>query len=224
MLYRIMLELAHSREFPNGSPACSYELRLPLTRDHRLDCFESQRSRHRHVIHRFWPTEERRGELKFDHRSWFFAFENGKATDTAVLGRTQFIAGEWLPITESDGHTRYFRVAQVTRALRSSAPARPKANPASGSIAVVTASRAGAANDATMRPRQELVGAVSKVTSTPSGTSGRAQRKPRRAADAQSYSDRFDTASADSFPTSDAPSWTAVTGVGTPTRLAARRA
>ena len=64
MQYRIMLELAQSREFPNGSPACGYELELPLTRDHRLDFGACQRRRHRHIICRFWPKEEWRGELK----------------------------------------------------------------------------------------------------------------------------------------------------------------
>jgi hypothetical protein len=170
MLYKITLELAHSREFPNGSPACSYELRLPLTRDHRLDFYACQRCRHRNVLHRFWPAEERHGELKFDHRGWSLVFGTGKAADTAVLGRAQFIAGEWLPITESDGHTRYFRVVEVVKV-----PA-----------------------------RVHLAGLQN-------GDS------------AQRASDRCDTASADSFPASDAPSWTAVTGVGTPTKRTGRQ-
>ncbi len=115
MLYRIVLELAHSREFPNGSPACGYELELPLTLDHRLDFCACQRRRHRHIICRFWPKEEWRGELKCDHRGWFFSFGRGETADAAILGRTRFIAGEWIPITESDGQTRHFRVAEVVR-------------------------------------------------------------------------------------------------------------
>jgi hypothetical protein len=115
MLYRIRLELAQSREFPNGSRACGYELRLSLTLDHRLDFSACRERRHRHGVCRFWSKKEWRGELSFDHRGWFFAFGHGTATDAAILRRTRFIAGEWIPITEFDGQTRQFRVVEVSR-------------------------------------------------------------------------------------------------------------
>ena len=171
MLYRIMLKLAQSREFPNGNPACGYELELPLTRDHRLDFAACHRRRHRHVICRFWPKEEWRGELTSDHRGWVFSFGRRETDNAAVLGSTRFIAGAWIPITESNGQTRHFRVAEVAKV------------PGRGRSA-----------------------------------------NPQDSDSAQHAGDSCDIAAADSFPASDAPSWTAVTGVGTPTTFAAGHA
>ena len=115
MMYKVVLELAHSREYPNGSRACVYELRLPLTVDQRLDYCACRRHRHRDITSRCWSKEERRGELKCDDRGWFFAFGHREATDAEILGRTRFVAGEWIPITGSDGQTRHFRVVEVGR-------------------------------------------------------------------------------------------------------------
>jgi hypothetical protein len=118
MLYQVVLELAHSREYPNGSRACGYELQLPLTVDQQLDYCACRQHRHRDLICRFWSKEERRGELKCDQRGWFFAFGHGEATEAQILGRTRFVAGEWIPIRGSDGQTGHFRVVEVERMPR----------------------------------------------------------------------------------------------------------
>jgi hypothetical protein len=52
---------------------------------------------------------------------------------------------------------------------------------------------------------------------------GRLPRTPPHPTGAGSASDRFETASADSFPASDAPGWTAVTGVGAPRAIGGPR-
>ena len=226
MLHKVVLELAHSREFPNGSRACGYELQLPLTPDHRLDYDACRRHRYRHIICRFWPKEEWRGELQCDHRGWFFAFGHGDATDAAILGRTQFIVGEWIPITESDGQTRHFRVVEVDRIRRHSVPAKPEANHPFCPVADELTWRVSAANGAVPQdagaPRRdgEFVGAdpprrASEKTNKPPDTEDRAAKEPPYLTDAQLVSDRFDTAPADSFPAGKAPGWTAVSGFGT---------
>lgn len=115
MLYEVKLELAHSREFPNGNTACGYELMLPLTSDHRLDYRAWPQHRLGNSVCRFWPKEEWRGELKHDRDGWYFAFGYGEARDEAVLrrGDDRFIVGERIPIIEFDGQTRIFRVVKI---------------------------------------------------------------------------------------------------------------
>jgi hypothetical protein len=137
MLYEVRLELAHSREFPNGNSACGYELMLPLTSDRRLDYGAWPQQRHGNRVCRFWPKEEWRGELKHDSHGWYFAFGYGEARDEAVLRRDddRFIVGEWIPITEFDGQTRIFRVVEVERKPRPLAHSFP-ASDAPGRTAV----------------------------------------------------------------------------------------
>ena len=147
MMYKVVLELAHSREYPNGSRACVYELKLPFTVDQRLDYCACRRHRHRDIISRSWSKEERRGELKCDHRGWFFAFGHGEATDVEILGRTRFVAGEWIPITGSDGQTRHFRVVEVGRMPRRGDPGSVKDHLCSPVINE-TSWRVGVAHDA----------------------------------------------------------------------------
>jgi hypothetical protein len=115
MLYKVKLELALCREFPNGNTACGYELIVPLTSDHRLDYRAWLQHRHGNSVCRYWPKVEWRGELKRDRGGWYFAFGYGEARDEAVLrrGDDRFIVGEWIPIIEFDGQTRIFRVVEI---------------------------------------------------------------------------------------------------------------
>ena len=116
MLYEVKLELAHSREFPNGNTAFGYELMLPLTSDHRLDYRAWQQHRHGNSVCRFSAQGRVAWQLKHDRHGWYFAFGYGEARDEAVLRRDddRFIVGECIPITEFDGQTRIFGLSKLS--------------------------------------------------------------------------------------------------------------
>ncbi len=120
MRYRIMLELAGCREFPDGNSECGYELCVPLTADHRLDIESWQRRRYGNPVRRFWRERDAQGELRHDRYGWFLAFGHGEDRDEAVFARGEwpFAAGERIAITEFDGQTRFYRVVRLSPELR----------------------------------------------------------------------------------------------------------
>jgi hypothetical protein len=116
MRYRVVLELATSREFPSGSSACGYEMILPLAADCRLDLAAWQRRRHGSPVRRFWHDQrEQHGELRHDRDGWFLAFGHGEETDEAVFepDHEPFVSGTGIAITECDGQTRLFRIVAL---------------------------------------------------------------------------------------------------------------
>jgi hypothetical protein len=112
VLYKVRLELASCREFPNGNSNCGYELLLPLTRNHDLD-FVAWRPR-RTSVRRFWcDGAEACSELTHDREDWYLTFGNGLGRDEAFLQNYRFGPGEDIPIIEFDGRKRVYRVVDV---------------------------------------------------------------------------------------------------------------
>lgn len=116
MLYKVKLELARSREFPQGNSECGYELVLPLTEDRGLDLQAWRQRRDGNSARRYWRNDgEARGELKRDREGWFLAFGYGVARDEAIFrgDDLRFAIGEQISIIEFDGQTRVFRVLEA---------------------------------------------------------------------------------------------------------------
>jgi hypothetical protein len=89
----IRLELARTKEFPEGDPRHGYELRAPLTMDGRLDptAFE-------HPVKGLGPVlRPRRGRRRAD----------------LPVGRPRFSEREYVTITEHGGEARVFRVVSM---------------------------------------------------------------------------------------------------------------
>jgi hypothetical protein len=130
-LQRIRLELARTKEFPNGSAEHGYELVAPLDTAGILDPKGWKAMHQLCTVRRFWgnaPDEHGLLIHRQDGR-WVFSYQAGDADDEPVfrLDRHRFAVGEYISVTEHDGVTRPFRITSVEKpvALRHAEPARP---------------------------------------------------------------------------------------------------
>lgn len=117
MLRRIRLELARTKEHPDGSHAHGYEFVAPLTEEGRLDVEGWRANRQICTVHRFWKGEENQtGQLvRTRSERWAFSYAPGTDDDEAIhrLEDHRFAEGEYVSVREADGETRPFVVVQV---------------------------------------------------------------------------------------------------------------
>ena len=57
-LKRIRIELARTKEFPQGNPRCGYEFKAPLGADGHLDADAWPAVKQLCTVHRFWQGED----------------------------------------------------------------------------------------------------------------------------------------------------------------------
>lgn len=109
----IRLELARTEEFPEGSSAHSYILRLPLGADGLIDQSQLKHPAERPHVRRIWPGEhDRLGAVIPVKGGWAFSYAPGEEDDEAVfhLENHAIRLGEYLTITETDGRQLPFKV------------------------------------------------------------------------------------------------------------------
>jgi hypothetical protein len=117
-LKMIRLELARTKEFPDGSGQHGYEFVAPLDAKGRLDASGWKQFHEACTVRRFWgDADDEHGTLI--HRTdgkWVFSYEVGDDEDDEPIfrfDRHAFVKGEYVSVTEHDGVTRPFRVAAV---------------------------------------------------------------------------------------------------------------
>jgi hypothetical protein len=117
-LNRIRLELARTKEAPEGNPNCGYDFIAPLDAAGRFDATVWRNHRDACTVRRFWQnTDDEHGMLIHTRgRKWVFSYAPGEDDDEPIFkfDRHTFKAGEYVSITEHDGVARPFRIAAVT--------------------------------------------------------------------------------------------------------------
>lgn len=117
-LKKIRLNLARTKEFPQGSAHHGYEFTAPLDETGHIDAAIWKKERDHCRVRRFWGDEEEEiGHLI--HRpggSWAFHYDiDGDDDDEAGyrFGTHAFNPGEYVSIKDEDGDLHTFQVVTV---------------------------------------------------------------------------------------------------------------
>jgi hypothetical protein len=109
----VRLGLARTAEFPEGSAAHAYVLRLPIDDDGFIERAAMKHPSESPMVHRMWPNElDQVGMVISQRAGWAFSYEVGDADDEGIfhLEHHPIRIGEYLTITEADGKRLPFKV------------------------------------------------------------------------------------------------------------------
>jgi hypothetical protein len=117
-LKRVRLELARSREHPDGSPHHGYEFVLPLTEEGKLDRADWERAPELCTVRRFWDGEDdETGQLiRTGKGRWAFSYVEGEEDDEPIhrFADHVFKEGEYVSVREPAGRLHAFKIVLVT--------------------------------------------------------------------------------------------------------------
>ena len=119
---RIRLNLARSKEFPQGSARHGYEFVAPLDGTGHIDVALWRANREHCRVRRFWEGED--DEIGFlvhkpggpEHGRWIFDYNPDRADDDESgyrFGAHAFRPGEYVSISDEDGEMHTYKVAAV---------------------------------------------------------------------------------------------------------------
>jgi len=109
----VRLELAKTRDHPNGSPVRAYLLRLPLDPHGTIDVSEYDESPRQATVRRYWPNEpDRMGAIERDTGGWNFVFggEEHGADATFRLDGAPILLGRHVHVIAPDSQSLPFKV------------------------------------------------------------------------------------------------------------------
>jgi hypothetical protein len=112
----IRLELGRTAEFPGGSASRAYILRLPLDGQGVIDRVALAQNPGMATVRRFWPSQpDEHGYVVRKGRGWAFSYAMGDDDDEDLfhLEAHPLRLGNYVTITETDGHQYPFRVVSA---------------------------------------------------------------------------------------------------------------
>lgn len=121
-LKRIRLNLARSKDFPNGSERHGYEFVAPLDGDGHIDAALWREHRDHCGVRRFWEGEDdQTGRLVHkpggpQHARWVFDYDDSAEEDDESgyrFGSHVFRPGEYVSIRDDAGEMHTFQVISV---------------------------------------------------------------------------------------------------------------
>ncbi len=122
---RIRLNLARSKEFPQGSARHGYEFVAPLDANSHIDVEQWKRDRAHCRVRRFWQGDEDQVGLVVhkpggpEHGRWVFDYDQTAEEDDESgyrFGAHAFRPGEYVSIRDEDGEMHTFQVVSVEAA------------------------------------------------------------------------------------------------------------
>ena len=121
----IRLNLARSKEFPQGSSKHGYEFVAPLDDNGHIDVEQWKRQKEHCRVRRFWEgRDDEIGRLVHrpggpEHARWVFDYNPKRADDDESgyrFGAHTFKQGEYVTIRGADGEAHTYQVASVQAA------------------------------------------------------------------------------------------------------------
>lgn len=117
MLKKIVLELARTHDFPQGSAECGYEIVAPLDGTGHLDLEGWKSQRERCIVRRFWKNEDDQNGRLIHHKGhqWAIAYDDSRMDEEPIFrfDRHVFKEGEYVSITEQDETPMPFKIVSV---------------------------------------------------------------------------------------------------------------
>jgi hypothetical protein len=122
---RIRLNLARSKEFPDGSTLHGYEFVAPLDAKGHIDVAQWRAQREHCRVRRFWVgAPDETGFLVHkpggpEHARWVFDYDASAEDDDESgyrFGTHAFRSGEYVSLRGEDGDTHTFLIASVEAA------------------------------------------------------------------------------------------------------------